>query len=157
MPEDQMHVLMRDRLKEFGGIVAELREKIVNPKEVVYRPYEEILMPSPWYRGRVLLIGDAVHSSPPQLGQGAALAIEDAVVLAELVAREKDIDRLLAEFMNQRIERSKLVVETSVNLVEWEKLEWEGKLDPSINPSATFGQALKKMTDPILQKETLEN
>ena len=63
-------------------------------------------MPSPWYRGRVLLIGDAVHSSPPQLGQGAALAIEDAVVLAELVAREMDIDRLLAEFMNQRIERS---------------------------------------------------
>jgi 2-polyprenyl-6-methoxyphenol hydroxylase-like FAD-dependent oxidoreductase len=157
MPADQLHLLMRDRLKEFGGIVAELREKIVDPKQVVYRPYEEILMPSPWYRGRVLLIGDAVHSSPPQLGQGAALAIEDAVVLAELVAREKDIDRLLAKFMEQRIARSKLVVETSVNLVEWEKLAWEGKLDPSINPSATFGQALKKMTEPILQKESLEN
>jgi 2-polyprenyl-6-methoxyphenol hydroxylase-like FAD-dependent oxidoreductase len=157
MPEDQLHLMMQDRLKEFGGIVAELREKIVNPKEVVYRPYEEFLMPSPWYRGRVLLIGDAVHSSPPQLGQGAALAIEDAVVLADLVAQDYEIDKLLAEFMNQRIGRAKLVVETSVQLLEWEKLEWEGKLDPSINPSATFGQALKKMTEPILQKETLEN
>jgi 2-polyprenyl-6-methoxyphenol hydroxylase-like FAD-dependent oxidoreductase len=155
MPIDQLHLLMRDRLSEFGGIVAELREQIVNPKEVIYRPYEALLMPSPWYRGRVLLIGDAVHSSPPQLGQGAALAIEDAVVLADLLGRVDDLDKVLAEFMEQRMERCKLVVETSVNLVEWEKLEWEGKLDPSINPSAAFGQALVKMAEPILQKEYL--
>ena len=154
MPKDQLHLLMRDRLKEFGGIVAELREQIVDPNKVVYRPYEEIMVPSPWYVGRVLLVGDAVHSSPPQLGQGAALAIEDAIVLADLIDKNNNLDEVLPEFMNQRIDRSRLVVETSVNLVEWEKLQWEGKLDPSINPSAAFGMALKKMTEPILQKES---
>ena len=152
MPEDKLHDLMRDRLQEFGGIIAQLRDQIVDPKEVVYRPYEALLMPSPWYKGRVLLIGDAVHSSPPQLGQGAALAIEDAVILADLLGKEEDINMVLSEFMNKRIERCKMVVETSVNLVEWEKLEWEGKLDPIINPSAVLGQALLKMAEPILEK-----
>ena len=42
-------------------------------------------MPSPWYRGRIVLIGDAAHATSPHVGQGAAMAIEDAVALSEEV------------------------------------------------------------------------
>ena len=44
-------------------------------------------LPAPWNRGRVVLIGDAAHACPPTIAQGAAQALEDAVVLAELLAR----------------------------------------------------------------------
>jgi 2-polyprenyl-6-methoxyphenol hydroxylase-like FAD-dependent oxidoreductase len=37
----------------------------------------------PLHKGRVVLLGDAVHATTPRLGQGAGMAIEDALVLAE--------------------------------------------------------------------------
>ncbi len=40
-----------------------------------------------WHRDRMLVIGDAAHAPSPSSGQGASLAIEDAVVLGELPAR----------------------------------------------------------------------
>jgi naringenin degradation protein FdeE len=45
-----------------------------------------MLVPPPWHAGRVVLIGDAVHAPPPTLAAGAAIALEDAVVLGELLA-----------------------------------------------------------------------
>jgi salicylate hydroxylase len=43
---------------------------------------------APWHRGRVVLLGDAAHATLPHLGQGANMAIDDAVCLAEAVAGE---------------------------------------------------------------------
>ncbi|WP_238992456.1 FAD-dependent monooxygenase [Jiangella ureilytica] len=45
----------------------------------------EVAMPS-WLRGTVLLVGDAAHATSPNMAQGAAMALEDAVVLAESLA-----------------------------------------------------------------------
>ena len=39
-----------------------------------------------WRRGRTVLVGDAAHAPSPSSGQGAAMALEDAVVLARSVA-----------------------------------------------------------------------
>jgi 2-polyprenyl-6-methoxyphenol hydroxylase-like FAD-dependent oxidoreductase len=78
-------------------------------------------MPPPWYRGRVLLIGDAAHATTPHLGQGAAQAVEDAVVLAELLAKDAPVRELLDAFMKRRYERNKFVVESSVQIGEWEQ------------------------------------
>ena len=49
---------------------------------LLHNDLEEIKNPV-WGKGRVLLIGDAAHAMTPNLGQGAAMGIEDAVVLAE--------------------------------------------------------------------------
>jgi salicylate hydroxylase len=43
-----------------------------------------------WSRGRATLLGDSAHAMLPYLGQGAAMAIEDACVLAAMVARHAD-------------------------------------------------------------------
>jgi 2-polyprenyl-6-methoxyphenol hydroxylase-like FAD-dependent oxidoreductase len=120
MPPEGLAEMFRARLAPFGGIVARLREQIVAPAEVVYRPLEVLLLPSPWYRGRILLIGDAAHTTTPHLGQGAGMAIEDAVVLAELLDQDLGLETALERFMERRFERCKFVVESSIQVGEWE-------------------------------------
>jgi len=120
MPLEGLAEMFRARLAPFGGIVARLREQIVTSAEVVYRPLEVLLLPSPWYRGRVLLIGDAAHTTTPHLGQGAGMAIEDAVVLAELLDQDLSLETALERFMERRFERCKFVVESSIQVGEWE-------------------------------------
>ncbi|WP_044559911.1 FAD-dependent oxidoreductase [Azospirillum sp. B4] len=120
MPADQLHTLMRDRLKPFGGLVGALRERITDPAQVVYKPMEVLMMPAPWYRGRVVLLGDAVHATTPHLGQGAGMAIEDAVVLAELLPQDAAIGDLLDRYMERRFERCRFIVDSSILAGEWE-------------------------------------
>lgn len=110
---------MRQRLEGFGGILGEASKAVTDPALVVYRPLEACIMPDPWYQGRVVLIGDAAHSATPHLGQGAAMAVEDAVVLADEIAN-RDVDQALRAFMDRRFERAKLVGTSSIKLGEWE-------------------------------------
>lgn len=109
------------RLDGFGGLIPELSAQITDPSKVVYRPLEAILMPAPWYKGRVLLIGDAAHATTPHMGQGAAQAVEDAVVLGELAASESSVDAVLSQFMARRYERCKFINEGSLQIGEWEQ------------------------------------
>jgi 2-polyprenyl-6-methoxyphenol hydroxylase-like FAD-dependent oxidoreductase len=67
-----------------------------------------------------LLIGDAAHCNPPVLAQGAAMGIEDAVVLAELLSADGSTEASLDQFNRRRFPRASLVVNNSVQLCEWE-------------------------------------
>ena len=118
---EQLPALLREQLTEYQGLVADARERIVDPQQINYRPIESFLLPAPWYKGRVLLIGDAAHASTPHLASGAGMAIEDAVVLSEMLASEAPITQILEGFMSRRYERCRMVVENSLQLVEWEK------------------------------------
>jgi 2-polyprenyl-6-methoxyphenol hydroxylase-like FAD-dependent oxidoreductase len=114
MPLDRLHEMLRDLLQPFGGMVAEARERLVDPKEVVYVPIEEIELAPPWHKGRAVLIGDAAHASSPHIAQGAAMSIEDAVVLAELAANSGgDVEAMLTAFEQRRYPRCKFVQELS--------------------------------------------
>jgi 2-heptyl-3-hydroxy-4(1H)-quinolone synthase len=101
--------LSRDeRLTEFkrlaGGFrasVARLIQQQEDPGRVIFVPVRDVATTSS-LRGRVLLIGDAAHAMPPLLAQGAAMAIEDAVTLAELLGRGGDIDELLRLYESRR-------------------------------------------------------
>ncbi|WP_225774267.1 FAD-dependent oxidoreductase [Pseudomonas sp. Marseille-Q5115] len=105
---------MRARLAGFGGIIGELREQIVDSSQVVYKPMEVVFVDEPWYSGRVLLIGDAAHATTPHLGQGAGMAIEDAVVLGEELTADGTLEEQLQRFMARRFERCKFISEQSV-------------------------------------------
>lgn len=148
MPFAQLHMLLRERLGEYGGIVAQLREQIVDPAAVVYRPMEVVMAPPPWHKGRVVLIGDAAHSGTPHLAEGAAMAIEDAVVLADMLAQSTELDTTLHAFAARRLPRTRLVYETGLKLGEWELAEWAGRPDPQANPGALFGQAYAQLMEP---------
>lgn len=111
----------RKRLEGYGGLIPALSEQITDDALVVYRPLETLLMPAPWYRGRVLLIGDAAHATTPHMGQGAAQAVEDAVVLGELCGEGLSVQAVLESFMTRRYERCKFICEGSVQIGEWEQ------------------------------------
>lgn len=66
-----------------------------------------------WSLGRVMLLGDAAHPMLPFLGQGAAMAIEDGVVLARAFALHEDIDEALANYERSRYERATTTVTRS--------------------------------------------
>ncbi len=57
---------------------------------------------SSWHAGRVAIIGDAVHSQPPNLGQGAGLAIANAGALGAALAATGDIDEALKRWEAER-------------------------------------------------------
>ena len=90
----------RDAFAEFGDPVPRLLEQ---GADAYFAPLEEVVPPA-WRSGRVVLVGDAAHASSPNMAQGAALAFEDALVLAELLATEPP-DRALAGYEERRAAR----------------------------------------------------
>ena len=71
-------------------------------------------LPPPWHRRRILLIGDAAQAGPPTLAQGAAMGIEDAVVLAQCLSDHDDIAASLSAFTNRRWPRVSTIVNASL-------------------------------------------
>lgn len=119
-PKDQLATILRERLKPFGGAIGRLAQEITDPELVVYRPLESVFVPSPWHRRRVVLIGDAAHAITPHLGQGAAQAVEDAVVLAEELQKNTTLKESLDRYERRRYERCKLILEASLEIGEQE-------------------------------------
>ncbi len=149
MHGDHLHLLLRDRLQEYGGPIAELREQITDPHAVVYRPMETLLVPPPWHRGRVVLIGDAAHAGTPHLAQGAAMAIEDAVLLAEFLGKPGDLTQALERFALRRLSRCKLVMEVGLQLGAWEMAEWSGHRAPDTDHGGLLHRTLAQLMQPI--------
>lgn len=98
----------------------QIRRQLGPDSLVVYRPLEALLVPRPWFRGRIVLIGDAVHATTPHLASGACIGIEDALVLAQELARHDDPAPALAAFEERRWERCRMVVQNSARLGEIE-------------------------------------
>lgn len=117
----ETHVAHLDALiAPFGGAVPAVRATLGKDSQIVYRPLEWLMLPDPWFKGRVLLIGDAAHATTPHLACGAGSAAEDGLVLAEELAKTLNVQEALQGFMARRFERAKFVVETSVRMGESE-------------------------------------
>ena len=101
--------------------MVELRSRLTPDAKVIARPFEWLLVPGPWHRGRTLLIGDAAHATTAHLGMGGGMALEDAVVLAQCLSGAATLAEALEAFMVRRFERVKTVVEGSVALSRLEK------------------------------------
>ncbi|ANZ20212.1 FAD-binding monooxygenase [Streptomyces noursei ATCC 11455] len=75
--------------------------------------YAAAAPPPAFHRGRVALLGDAVHPMTPNLGQGGCQAVEDAVVLAHEAGPDAPLDAALAAYTRQRLPRTMAVVRRS--------------------------------------------
>jgi FAD-dependent urate hydroxylase len=71
-------------------------------------PIEEVNLDD-WTRGSVLLIGDAAHATSPNMAEGAAMALEDGLVLAECLASQPDLEASLAAYQTRRRPRTRWV------------------------------------------------
>jgi len=101
-------------------LLQRVRERLDEESQIIYRPLESLLMPSPWYKGRVVLIGDTVHATTPHMASGACIGIEDALVLAEELGRAGSIDQALDRYLARRWGRCRMVVQNSGRLGEIE-------------------------------------
>lgn len=112
--------LMYKRSAGYGGTWGTIRETIGPDSDVSHTRIEWLLVDDPWYRGRIIVIGDAAHACPPLIAQGAAMCAEDAVVLAEIVTGDRPLEVALPAFMSRRMPRVEVVVRNSMRLVRWE-------------------------------------
>jgi 2-polyprenyl-6-methoxyphenol hydroxylase-like FAD-dependent oxidoreductase len=102
--------LLRERLAQYGSYVAEVSASLDASSDIVYSPIEPMLLPWPWFRGRVVIGGDAAHSFPPHLTQGAAMAAEDGYVLAhEMLADDAPVETRLMRYSQRRYARCAFV------------------------------------------------
>jgi 2-polyprenyl-6-methoxyphenol hydroxylase-like FAD-dependent oxidoreductase len=101
-------------------LLQRVREQLNDGSHIIYRPLESLLMPTPWYKGRVVLIGDTVHATTPHMASGACIGIEDALVLAEEIGRAGSVDQALDRYLARRWERCRMVVRNSSRLGEIE-------------------------------------
>jgi FAD-dependent urate hydroxylase len=106
---------LRRHFAGFGAPVQAHLSGIRRDEDVHCAPIEWLAHPH-WRCGRVVLIGDAAHAASPMMGQGGAMAIEDAVVLAECLTEcltEEDVDVGLDRFVARRQQRVAWVHEQS--------------------------------------------
>lgn len=83
-----------------------------DPEALIHNDLEE-LAEGPWHDGRVVLVGDAAHAMTPNMGQGAAMALEDAMVLVELLREGGPIEHVLANLYERRVSRVRFVQKQS--------------------------------------------
>jgi 2-polyprenyl-6-methoxyphenol hydroxylase-like FAD-dependent oxidoreductase len=105
------HVLAlhRDDPRWIGHVI-ESTDRLIGPF-----PLNDIHFMPRWHDGRVCLVGDAAHATTPSAGQGASLALEDAMVLAQCIRDIAVPERAFAAFERARRRR----VETIVRRSRW--------------------------------------
>jgi 2-polyprenyl-6-methoxyphenol hydroxylase-like FAD-dependent oxidoreductase len=144
-PADRLLGMLRERLSGFGFVVPEIAAQITEPSQIDFRALYWLLVPSPWGAGRAVLIGDAAHTTTPQMAWGVGLAIEDALVLADLVASGVGARELSSRLSERRFERCRLVVEGSLQLSRWER-EPDA---PGADPGGLIRETFKTLSAPI--------
>ncbi|MET0781060.1 MAG: FAD-dependent monooxygenase [Microbacterium sp.] len=142
--EDATRIMLEES-RAYGGPWNSIRADLEAGAHANYTWFTKHIVDDPWNRGRVVVIGDAAHSCPPTIAQGAAQGLEDALVLTELlVARDQLDDTLWAEFHGRRLPRATAVVEASVQLGQWQ-IDEDRDADAG---GLMFGIA-KKMAEPV--------
>ena len=103
---------LRNRFAKFGGLVQEYLASLDQDQQIHCGPIEWLELDE-WRSGRVVLIGDAAHACSPMMGQGGCMAMEDAVVLAELLGSADHIEDALGAYVERRRPRVDWVVQQS--------------------------------------------
>jgi 2-polyprenyl-6-methoxyphenol hydroxylase-like FAD-dependent oxidoreductase len=107
MSQDQL----RQHLREFHAGWHDPIVRIIEAAEniVVTDTLDVATLPT-WSRKRTLLIGDAAHATSPHAGQGASLALEDAMRLGRLMADRQELSLTFQNFEAERRPRAEKIV-----------------------------------------------
>ncbi|WP_247234602.1 FAD-dependent monooxygenase [Telluribacter sp. SYSU D00476] len=104
-----------DLLQTFGSYHPPIPEVLQNTRteQLIWNDIAD-LAPLPQYAfDTILLIGDAAHATTPNMGQGACQAIEDAVILADVIQRAPTLPDAFREFERLRMARTQYIVKQS--------------------------------------------
>lgn len=102
----------RRRFSDFGGPIPAYLAALRSDEQVHVGPIEWVEL-NEWHRGRVVLVGDAAHAGPPHMTEGGCMAMEDGLVLAEVLHDEESVERALETYVRRRRPRTNWVQEQS--------------------------------------------
>jgi FAD-dependent urate hydroxylase len=108
-PDHDVTGRLAELLTGFAAPVPALLDTLGPAGAVHVSPIEEVTLDR-WSRGSVLLIGDAAHATSPNMAEGAAMALEDGLVLAECLASGRGIAQTVATFEARRRPRAQWVL-----------------------------------------------
>jgi 2-polyprenyl-6-methoxyphenol hydroxylase-like FAD-dependent oxidoreductase len=104
-------------LEAFATDAGPARELIAaTSDELSAYPIHDLPVVPTWHRGTLVLLGDAAHATSPSAGQGAAMAVEDAVVLARCLREAPDARQAFAAYEGRRRARVERVVKYSARI-----------------------------------------
>jgi FAD-dependent urate hydroxylase len=104
---------LRERFAEFGGLVPMYLNSLRVGDPLHRGPIEWISLDH-WCEGRVVLVGDAEHAAPPHMGEGGSMAVEDALVLAEVLRKTDTIEAALLAYQERRRPRVEWIQDQSL-------------------------------------------
>src|SRR5262249_26599007 len=130
---------LRERFAGFGPRVQDYLAALELDEQIHCAAVEWVEQDA-WRSGRVVLIGDAAHATSPMMGQGGCLAMEDALVLAELLRATESVERALDLYESRRRPRVGWVQQQSRAVAESFRL-----------PSATRAAVLRERGDRLLR------
>ena len=113
---DEWRQRMLDVLREDQPFI---REIIGATERITGYPIYDIPTQPLWHKDCVVLVGDAIHAVSPTAGQGASLAMEDAIVLAQCLRDIPEVEQAFATYERLRRERVERVVQYARSLGSW--------------------------------------
>lgn len=102
---DELKVDLASRFKDWDAPISQL---IMSTNDIVAKQLYKIDLMEHYSHGRVVLIGDALHTADPHAGMGTTLALEDAMYLAKML-RDNDYDDAFYYYEHDRKPRAEKV------------------------------------------------
>lgn len=141
---DDLAKALREKLASAPPGIVEYVDQITDNDGVVYRPLEVQLIEGDWFTGNVIIIGDAAHATTPHLGQGAGMAIEDSIVLAEELEKAETVADAFRSFQTRRFERCKYIVDASLAICRSQLGE-----GPRVDQGRATGEMMQAVAQPL--------
>ncbi len=138
-PADRL-ARLRERFTTFGGPVPAYLGSLTGD-DPLHGGAVEWVQADRWHHGRVVLVGDAAHAAPPHMGEGGAMALEDALVLADELGRAATVDEALDRYEARRRPR-----------VEWVQAQSLAAARAWALPPAVRDSALRERGDRTLRE-----
>jgi 2-polyprenyl-6-methoxyphenol hydroxylase-like FAD-dependent oxidoreductase len=115
IPQDEVKSYLLNLVSEFQSDIQSVIEKTDNTA-ILQNDLLDLKPILNWYKGNIILIGDAAHATTPNLGQGACQAIEDAYFLADCLSRYPSVSEAFSAFQNKRKPKADFVTKTSFQM-----------------------------------------
>lgn len=113
--KDNSSTLKEDLLRLFNNYSSNLKDLISSSStdSIIRNDLSDFKPLKNWVKDNVVLLGDAAHSTTPNLGQGACQAIESAYILADCLHSIDNVEMALLAYQKKRIDRAAFITNTS--------------------------------------------
>jgi FAD-dependent urate hydroxylase len=115
IPQNDIKLYLKNLVAEFSSEIQKAIENTEN-QHIIHSDLFDIKPLPNWYKDNIVLIGDAIHATTPNLGQGACQAIEDAYYLAACLSKNSALSEAFSAYQTKRKPKADFVIKTSYQL-----------------------------------------